>query len=100
MVVVFPVPSNSPWPGIIKIFPASVVWLVTSRLGTGKPQAFFLQVQALPLHHHLHIPRQVGDSRVHSFDHGLKPYCVEAMESSTELKQQGLVIVLGCTCMF
>jgi hypothetical protein len=33
----------SPWPGIIKLFPASGrVWLVTSRLaGTGKPRTFF-----------------------------------------------------------
>jgi hypothetical protein len=32
---------NSPWPGIIKLFPAREVWLVTSRLGTGKTITFF-----------------------------------------------------------
>jgi hypothetical protein len=34
---------NAPWLGIIQLFPARRVWLVTFRLGTGKSITFLLQ---------------------------------------------------------
>jgi hypothetical protein len=38
--------SNSPWPGLIKLFPARIV---TSRLGTSKSLAFFYSVHSCSL---------------------------------------------------
>ncbi len=38
---------NSPWSGIIKIFPRQVVWYVTSWLRTEKPQNFFYSVKGI-----------------------------------------------------
>jgi hypothetical protein len=50
----FPSPAGmsqtNPWPGIIKLFPTNGrVWLVTSRLGTGKTINFFSQCGFTPL---------------------------------------------------
>jgi hypothetical protein len=36
--------TNSPWPGMIKLFPEREVWIVTSRLRTGKIANVFLTV--------------------------------------------------------
>ncbi len=52
----FPVPSRSVTnqtlpgrgPGIIKFFTSGRVWIVTSRLGTGKTLTIFLQCRAFP----------------------------------------------------
>jgi hypothetical protein len=38
--------QNSPWPGIIKVFPASGSLVDDMRLGTGNPRPFFYSVMS------------------------------------------------------